>query len=328
MTSVGTLDRAMLQLDDDEEEADDQEGDGDVIIVDQDQDQDQEGDEDDVERLLEDVTDTEGEGEPGRHPIDYSSMIDDTSVGTLDRAMLQLTTASTDNSHLSAALPNPQSDSTSIINNNTNDSYTNRSENINLHNSTATSANSSGSSGSGDSGLFSYESLGCNHEELRLLPPITTTSLAAATDGEGDALALDSADDDPRRCATDPVAKTLLRLSGKFDDDRDDVAGGGDDDDHDNCDDDVMGGCRGEEISNCEEEDVVRCCYSTDAGDDQDAAVGDNDDEEEDEGDDDEHLLDDNIRGMSAAPSTPAASFLFQPITAATATGAVHGSNN
>ena len=354
MTSVGTLDRAMLQLDDDDEE--EQGGAG-------------RNDEDDVndnERLLDDDDDDDddigGDADlllfPPSSSLDQSCTID-SSVGTLNRAMLQLTITSTsvDNSQLSAALPAsllttsseqplpllmplPLIQSGHASNSNTDHNIIG--ENLHMHNSTATSDHSSGS---GSSGLFSYESFSCHHDELRLLPSINTLDLGLGRE-----------DSDPRRCATDPVAKTLLRLSGKLDDDGrpvgagygyGNISGGGGGDDDGFCE---LDGClrdRGdgkcedgeeeeEEVSG-EEEDVVRFCCSTDAADDRDdggedgenGAGCDDDDEANDLVDDDvERLLNSPTRGLPAVSVPVPPPFLFLPINAAaTATDTVHGNN-
>ena len=365
MTSVGTLDRAMLQLDDDDDDNDE---------ADEPDDDEQEAgcagggddnndDDVDTDRLL--VDDTANADDPGGlllfpSSLDHSTTID-TSVATLDRAMLQLTTTCTtvdididiDNSELSAALPSslliasfeqPSSSSSPSSsplplplpspNTTSNDTdnhipCANNSDNLHLRNNTATSDHSSGSANS-SSGLFSYDSVSCHHEELRQLPSINVLNM-----GDNGATE-DNLTPDLRRCAADPVAKTLLQLSGKLsdkinDDDHqgfpvgngdsrggDGVGGaldnclrGGHDDDNgygngkdgSGDDGDDMGGdmdCCGDEEENDgdgeEEEDVVRFCCSADvADDDQDQVVyddGDNDDV--DDVVDDNNDVDDN----------------------------------
>ena len=372
MTSVGTLNRAMLQLDDDDDnddndddEADepdnDEQGGGCVGAGDNNDDD----DDVDTERLLFDVTANVTADEPGglllfpsSLDIDHSTTID-TSVATLDRAMLQLTTTCTtvdidiDNSELSAALPSslliasfeqPSSSSSPsssplpmpLPSPNTTSKDTdnhvpcaNNSENLHLHNNTANSDHSSGSANS-SSGLFSYDSVTCHHEELRQLPSINVLNM----DGEGYGAIEDNLTPELRRCAADPVAKTLLQLSGKLSDNNndDDHHGfpvgngdsvGGDDNgvgagEFDNClrgghndnhghgkggsgkDVDDEGGdmdCCGKEEENDgdgDEEDVVRFCCSADVADDDDDDQVVYDDGDNDDDDDDDDVDDDN----------------------------------
>ena len=399
MTSVGTLDRAMLQLDDDE--ADEQES-GDV----------------DNERILDiDVTGQELELESELLPPQATSTTmttedrsgndhdHDTSGDTLDRAMLQLTTTndadathdatdatdddddddasiSINNDHnknqnnsqlsnvLLSSLLNISSDQplplslsdNAISHTNTSDHYI-TSENIHLHHNNASSCNdhinnnnnssssdpTNNSSSGSSSGLFSYESSLAGHVIV-----IDSTLADSSHVGDTDT----TTDLDPRRCVTNPVAKTLLRLSGKLDtgDIMGDFAGVAAASSFDDChelnssglrdvnvndgDDIQIGGGmdaeedegirrdRGEE----EEDDVVRFRCSVDAADDRGEEVGDadtdglNDNDVEEEEDEDE---DDSVRrGSPVATSAPSvnssspSSFLFQPINAASATAA------